>query len=67
MSPGITLYAVNAVIILSVEDGSRLYAKYYTAPHAGGGQNAGMSRRLSRLVVERHCSAMNDDMSSYFQ
>lgn len=28
-----SLYSVNAILILSVEDGSRLYAKYYDSPH----------------------------------
>ncbi|KAG8165403.1 hypothetical protein KVR01_005678 [Diaporthe batatas] len=33
MAPGMSLYSVNAILILSVEDGSRLYAKYYDSPH----------------------------------
>ncbi|TPX16435.1 uncharacterized protein E0L32_003729 [Thyridium curvatum] len=33
MSPGMSLFSVNAVIILSSDDGSRLFSKYYTAPH----------------------------------
>ncbi|EOO03250.1 putative coatomer subunit zeta protein [Phaeoacremonium minimum UCRPA7] len=32
MSPGMSLFSVNAIIILSL-DGSRIFAKYYTAPH----------------------------------
>ncbi|KAJ4394206.1 Golgi-to-ER vesicle coat component [Gnomoniopsis smithogilvyi] len=43
MAPGMSLYSVNAILILSTEDGSRLYAKYYDSPHHGTsapGQNA---------------------------
>lgn len=32
MSPGLSLYSVKAVIILA-DDGSRIFAKYYTPPH----------------------------------
>ncbi len=28
-----SLFSVNAIIILSIEDGSRIFAKYYDAPH----------------------------------
>ncbi|KAK3939674.1 Longin-like domain-containing protein [Diplogelasinospora grovesii] len=34
MSPGMSLYSVNAIVILSSDDGSRIFAKYYTPPHA---------------------------------
>ena len=34
MSPGMTLLSVQAVLILSTEDGSRIFSKYYTSPHA---------------------------------
>ncbi|KKY34094.1 putative coatomer subunit zeta [Diaporthe ampelina] len=43
MAPGMSLYSVNAILILSAEDGSRLYAKYYDSPHnatPAPGQNA---------------------------
>ncbi|SPQ18589.1 067f878d-9cb5-462d-8361-3dcb5dea8a09 [Thermothielavioides terrestris] len=33
MSPGMSLYSVNAILILSIEDGSRIFTKYYTPPH----------------------------------
>jgi coatomer subunit zeta len=33
MAPSMGLFAVNAVLILSTEDGSRVYAKYYEPPH----------------------------------
>jgi coatomer subunit zeta len=33
MSPGMTLFSIQAVLILSTEDGSRIFAKYYNAPH----------------------------------
>lgn len=28
MAPGVSLFSVNAVIILGVDDGSRIFAKY---------------------------------------
>ncbi|KAK0618039.1 coatomer subunit zeta [Bombardia bombarda] len=46
MSPGMSLYSVTAIVILSVEDGSPLFRKYYTPPHqaaAGPGQVAGIA------------------------
>ncbi|RYP64461.1 hypothetical protein DL769_006654 [Monosporascus sp. CRB-8-3] len=33
MAPGMSLFSVNAIIILSIDDGSRIFAKYYDAPH----------------------------------
>ncbi|KAK0733962.1 Longin-like domain-containing protein [Lasiosphaeria miniovina] len=33
MSPGMSLYSINAIVILSSDDGSRIFAKYYTPPH----------------------------------
>ncbi|KAI1843331.1 hypothetical protein JX265_007805 [Neoarthrinium moseri] len=33
MAPGMSLFSVNAVIILSTDDGSRIFAKYYAPPH----------------------------------
>ncbi|KAI1075692.1 snare-like protein [Whalleya microplaca] len=48
MAPGMSLVSVNAIIILSIDDGSRIFAKYYNPPHhapgasaASGGQPAG--------------------------
>ncbi|KAH8676072.1 Longin-like domain-containing protein [Xylariales sp. PMI_506] len=40
MSPGMSLFSVNAIIILSVDDGSRIFAKYYTSPHQAPGAAA---------------------------
>ena len=37
MSPGMTLFSVQAVLILSSEDGTRIFSKYYAPPHAGTG------------------------------
>ncbi|KAI1333160.1 snare-like protein [Xylariaceae sp. FL0255] len=31
--PSMSLQAVTAVVILSIDDGSRIFAKYYNAPH----------------------------------
>lgn len=33
MPPPISLYSVNAILILNSEDGTRVFTKYYTAPH----------------------------------
>ncbi|KAI9053711.1 hypothetical protein LZ554_002662 [Drepanopeziza brunnea f. sp. 'monogermtubi'] len=33
MAPSMSLFAVNAVLILNAEDGSRVFTKYYNAPH----------------------------------
>ncbi|SPN97122.1 related to coatomer protein zeta chain [Cephalotrichum gorgonifer] len=33
MSPGMSLFTVQAVLILSSDDGSRIFAKYYSPPH----------------------------------
>merc|ERR1712025_14243 len=37
MSPGMTLFSVQAILILSSEDGSRIFAKYYSSPHSAPG------------------------------
>jgi hypothetical protein len=34
MSPGMTLFSIQAVLILSTEDGSRIFAKYFQSPHS---------------------------------
>lgn len=34
MSPNMSLFSVNAILILSTDDRSRILAKYYSAPHA---------------------------------
>lgn len=48
MAPGMSLFSVNAILILSTEDGSRLFSKYYTAPHHGPSatQKDGMRSQL---------------------
>ncbi|KAF8850331.1 clathrin adaptor complex small chain [Acephala macrosclerotiorum] len=33
MAPSMSLQSVNAILILNSEDGSRVFAKYYNAPH----------------------------------
>ncbi|ETS87293.1 hypothetical protein PFICI_01121 [Pestalotiopsis fici W106-1] len=33
MAPGMSLFSVNAILILSADDGSRIFANYYSAPH----------------------------------
>jgi coatomer subunit zeta len=33
MPPNLTLFTINAILILSTDDSSRILAKYYSAPH----------------------------------
>ncbi|KHJ34053.1 putative coatomer zeta subunit [Erysiphe necator] len=33
MAPAVSLFSVNAILILNTEDGSRVFTKYYNAPH----------------------------------
>ncbi|KAG5966767.1 hypothetical protein E4U58_002421 [Claviceps cyperi] len=40
MSRGMTLFSVQAVLILGTEDGARILTKYYSSPH-GAGSGAG--------------------------
>ena len=40
MAPALTLFSINAVLILSTEDSSRILAKYYAAPHPPTGAAA---------------------------
>ncbi|KZF22357.1 vesicle coat component [Xylona heveae TC161] len=37
MAPNMSLFAVNAILILSPDDNSRILAKYYSAPHPPAG------------------------------
>jgi hypothetical protein len=41
MAPNLTLFSVNAILILSTDDSSRIFAKYYHAPHPPPGTPAG--------------------------
>jgi hypothetical protein len=41
MAPNLTLFSVNAVLILSTDDSSRILAKYYNAPHPPAGTAPG--------------------------
>ncbi|KAI0125678.1 clathrin adaptor complex small chain [Xylariales sp. AK1849] len=41
MAPGMSLFSVNAVIILSADDGSRIFTKYYSSPHQAPTATAG--------------------------
>ncbi|KAI1018906.1 hypothetical protein LB505_002787 [Fusarium chuoi] len=34
MAPGMSLFSVQAILILSTEDGSRIFAKYFQSPHS---------------------------------
>ncbi|KAH6648588.1 Longin-like domain-containing protein [Truncatella angustata] len=37
MAPGMSLFSVNAILILSADDGSRIFANYYSQPHQAPG------------------------------
>ncbi|KAH6898565.1 Longin-like domain-containing protein [Thelonectria olida] len=34
MSPGMTLFSIQAILILGTEDGARIFAKYFSSPHS---------------------------------
>ena len=38
MSPAISLFSVNAILLMSTDDSSRILAKYYSPPHPPTGQ-----------------------------
>lgn len=40
MVPPISLFSVNAVLVLSTDDSSRILAKYYNVPHPPAGASA---------------------------
>lgn len=50
MAPGVSLFSVNAVIILGVDDGSRIFAKYM--PNATSGQSSGLADPKSQKLFE---------------
>ncbi|KAK4197877.1 Longin-like domain-containing protein [Triangularia verruculosa] len=47
MAPGMSLYSVNAILILSSEDGSRIFSKWYNSPHQAAGQPSGTAASAS--------------------
>ncbi|KAK0670395.1 Longin-like domain-containing protein [Cercophora samala] len=47
MAPGMSLYSVNAILILSGEDGSRIFSKWYSPPHQAAGQPSGTAAPAS--------------------
>lgn len=38
MSPAISLFSVNAILLMATDDSSRILAKYYSPPHPPTGQ-----------------------------
>lgn len=55
MSPGMTLFSVQAILVLSTEDGARIFAKYFTPPHAAStGNNAPPLMPLFSLLPSPH-------------
>ncbi|OAQ99836.1 hypothetical protein LLEC1_01881 [Akanthomyces lecanii] len=60
MSPGMTLFSVQAILVLSTEDGSRIFAKYFTPPHAAStGNNAPPLMPLVRRSSSPHSRLTN--------
>lgn len=43
MAPSMSLQSVNAILILNSEDGSRVFAKYYNAPHHSSAHGSRLS------------------------
>ena len=43
MAPAISLFSVNAILILSTDDSSRILAKYYSPPHPPSGAQGSSS------------------------
>ena len=41
MAPNMSLFSVNAILLLSTDDHSRILAKYYSPPHLPSGATAG--------------------------
>ena len=41
MPAPLSLFSVNAILIMSTDDSSRIYAKYYSPPHPPAGTPAG--------------------------
>lgn len=50
MSPGMTLFSVQAVLILGTEDGARILTKYYSSPH-GAGSGAGQFNHAPTILA----------------
>ncbi|EXV02906.1 clathrin adaptor complex small chain, partial [Metarhizium robertsii] len=53
MSPGMTLFSVQAVLILGTEDGARILAKYYSSPHSTSGNTATSSNPYPDLKAQK--------------
>ena len=53
MSPNLSLFAVNAILILSTDDRSRILAKYYSAPHQAPNSNANSGANPYPTVKEQ--------------
>ena len=58
MAPGLSLFSVNAVIILSSDDGSRVFTKYYHAPHHSSGPST--SHFPSLLPPQNVCAKQSN-------
>ncbi|RKF74953.1 putative coatomer subunit zeta [Golovinomyces cichoracearum] len=43
MAPAISLFSVNAILILNSEDGARVYSKYFNTPHKSNNASSALS------------------------
>jgi hypothetical protein len=54
MAPSMSLFSVNAIIILNSDDGSRVFAKYYSAPHHATGHGHAHSSFLPSSLTSTY-------------
>ncbi|GAB0138177.1 hypothetical protein EsDP_00006420 [Epichloe bromicola] len=53
MSPRMSLFSVEAVLILGTEDGARILAKYYSSPHGTGAGGTASSNPYPDLKAQK--------------
>merc|ERR1712230_94695 len=53
MSPGMTLFSVQAILILGTEDGSRIFSKYYSSPHNAPNAPSGQSNPYPDVKAQK--------------
>jgi len=51
MARSMSLISVNAILILNAEDGSRVLAKYYNAPHHAAAQGSASKPPLYTIFL----------------
>ncbi|CEJ90519.1 Putative Clathrin adaptor complex [[Torrubiella] hemipterigena] len=64
MSPGMTLFSVQAVLILGTEDGARIFSKYFSPPHDSGSKNpypdAKSQKAFEKGLIEKTAKQTGD-------